>query len=54
MAEEISMIVRTLEEVRQEGNEVVGENWISHRILLKKDAMGFSLHQKRNGDVYLV
>jgi len=39
------MIIRRLEEV-SEGNErfVNTSNWFSRRLLLKKDGMGFSLH----------
>ncbi len=39
------MIVRTLKDVREEGNEVHSDGWISRRYLLKKDGMGFSFHE---------
>jgi len=38
------MIVKTLESIIGSENEVIAENWISRRFLLKKDGMGFSLH----------
>lgn len=38
------MIVKTLEDIIGSENEVEGENWISRRLLLRKDGMGFSLH----------
>lgn len=39
------MIVKDLEQVRAEGNEVVSDGWTSRRYLLKKDGMGFSFHE---------
>lgn len=39
------MIVRTLEQVKEAGNEVKSEGWTSRRYLLKKDGMGFSFHE---------
>ncbi|MEZ6059883.1 MAG: ectoine synthase [Planctomycetaceae bacterium] len=38
------MIVRTLEDVLLTEREVETENWSSCRLLLKRDGMGFSLH----------
>lgn len=38
------MIVRTLEEISGTDRDVVAENWISRRIVLAQDGMGFSLH----------
>lgn len=39
------MIVRTLEDIREDGREVASDGWTSRRYLLKKDGMGFSFHQ---------
>ena len=38
------MIVRTLEDVLGTDQEVVTPNWTSRRLLLRRDGMGFSLH----------
>lgn len=38
------MIVRRLEEVLGTDREVSTPNWTSRRLLLKRDGMGFSLH----------
>ncbi|MEA2101190.1 MAG: ectoine synthase [Thermodesulfobacteriota bacterium] len=40
------MIVRTLNEVKGTSREVYAENnnWVSRRLLLKDDRMGFSMH----------
>lgn len=38
------MIVRNLEDVRGTAREVASANWISRRLLLAADRMGFSLH----------
>ncbi|GIM45805.1 L-ectoine synthase [Collibacillus ludicampi] len=38
------MIVRTLEEIIDTENNVVADTWNSRRFLLKKDGVGFSLH----------
>ena len=38
------MIIKNLEEVIGTENDVGAENWQSRRLLLKKDGMGFSLH----------
>jgi len=39
------MIVRTLEDVKASGGEVISEGWVSYRYLLEKDGMGFSFHE---------
>lgn len=39
------MIVRSLEEVKGTERDVQTENWVSRRLLLKSDGMGFSLHE---------
>ncbi len=38
------MIVRNVNDVKGTGLEVITENWLSRRVLLKKDGMGFSFH----------
>jgi L-ectoine synthase len=38
------MIVKYLHEVAGTKDDVAAENWRSRRLLLKKDGMGFSLH----------
>ena len=38
------MIIRTLDEVIGTDRDVAGDGWRSRRLLLKRDAMGFSLH----------
>lgn len=38
------MIVKHLEDLIGTEDEVKGETWISRRLLLKKDGVGFSLH----------
>lgn len=39
------MIIRKLEEINEGSDRFVNsENWFSRRLLLKKDGMGFSLH----------
>ncbi len=38
------MIVRTLEEIIGTDHEVKADNWVSRRLLLKDDNMGFSYH----------
>lgn len=38
------MIVRTLNEIAGSDREVVTRNWTSRRLLLKRDGMGFSMH----------
>lgn len=39
------MIVRSLEEVKGTERDVPTPNWVSRRLLLKSDGMGFSLHE---------
>lgn len=39
------MIVRTIEGIKGTESEVSTPNWTSRRLLLKKDRMGFSLHE---------
>lgn len=39
------MIVRNINDIEGSEHDVVTENWASRRILLKKDGMGFSLHE---------
>ena len=38
------MIVRTLDEAKDTDREVSTETWVSRRLLLADDGMGFSLH----------
>ena len=39
------MIVRRLDEIAGSDQEVVTPNWTSRRLLLKRDGMGFSMHE---------
>ncbi|HYC46538.1 MAG TPA: ectoine synthase [Burkholderiales bacterium] len=39
------MIVRTLDEITGSEHEVRTPNWTSRRLLLKRDGMGFSMHE---------
>ncbi|HQI23528.1 MAG TPA: ectoine synthase, partial [Smithella sp.] len=41
------MLVRTIDDIRGTRREVFAENknWVSRRLLLKKDGMGFSFHE---------
>ena len=39
------MIVRSFDELNGTDREVISDGWTSRRILLKKDGMGFSLHE---------
>lgn len=41
------MIVRTIDEIKGTDREVFAESgtWVSRRLLLKKDGMGFSFHE---------
>jgi L-ectoine synthase len=39
------MIVRKMREIEGTQNDVITPNWASRRILLRKDGMGFSLHE---------
>ena len=38
------MIIRTLDEVAGSDRDVAGEGWRSRRLLLRRDRLGFSLH----------
>ena len=38
------MIIRKLENFKEPGRFVDAPNWFSRRLLLKKDNMGFSMH----------
>lgn len=38
------MIVRKLEEIAGSDQEIDGGNWVSRRLLLARDSMGFSVH----------
>jgi L-ectoine synthase len=39
------MIIRTLEELRGTDREVESHTWVSRRLLLARDGMGFSFHE---------
>ena len=39
------MIVRTVDECIRTERETPTDNWVSRRLLLKRDGMGFSLHE---------
>lgn len=39
------MIVRRLQDIQDTSQDVVTKNWASRRLLLRKDGMGFSLHE---------
>lgn len=39
------MIVRDIKDIIGTEREVQGEGWVSRRLLLKKDGMGFSFHE---------
>lgn len=39
------MIVRSVDQIIDTEREIKGESWISRRLLLKKDGMGFSFHE---------
>lgn len=39
------MIVRSVEDIKGTAQEVVTPNWVSRRLLLTRDGMGFSLHE---------
>ena len=39
------MIIKTIEEIKGTEAEVFTPNWVSRRLLLKKDGMGFSFHE---------
>lgn len=38
------MLVRSLDDTKGTDREVDGGNWVSRRLLLKKDGMGYSVH----------
>ncbi len=38
------MIIKNLQEIKSSEHEIDGGNWVSRRLLLKDDGMGFSLH----------
>ena len=38
------MIIRTLDEIMGSKRAIKSENWVSRRLLLREDEMGFSLH----------
>jgi len=38
------MIVRQLDDISGSDNEVDGGNWVSRRLLLARDGMGYSMH----------
>lgn len=39
------MIVRTVGDIAGTEREVAAQNWVSRRLLLRQDGMGFSLHE---------
>lgn len=39
------MIIRKIDEIIGSESEVKGAGWVSRRLLLKKDGMGFSFHE---------
>jgi len=39
------MIVRSIDGIRGTAQEVAAPNWVSRRLLLAKDGMGFSFHE---------
>lgn len=39
------MIVRSIDDIRDTAQEVAAPNWISRRLLLARDGMGFSFHE---------
>jgi len=39
------MIVRRMQDIEGTAQDVITENWASKRLLLRKDGMGFSLHE---------
>lgn len=39
------MIVRNIDEIRGTAQEVAAPNWVSRRLLLARDGMGFSFHE---------
>lgn len=39
------MIIRKIEDIVGTERDVLGKGWVSRRLLLKKDGMGFSFHE---------
>lgn len=39
------MIVRTIDDIRGSAQEVAAPNWVSRRLLLARDGLGYSLHE---------
>ncbi len=39
------MIVRSIEDIKGTAQDVMTPNWVSRRLLLARDGMGFSLHE---------
>ncbi len=39
------MIVRSVDDIRGTAQEVAAPNWVSRRLLLARDGMGFSFHE---------
>ncbi len=39
------MIVRSIDDIKGTAQEVATQNWISRRLLLARDHMGFSMHE---------
>ncbi|MDP1674498.1 MAG: ectoine synthase [Burkholderiales bacterium] len=39
------MIVRNIDDIRGTAEEVAAPNWVSRRLLLARDGMGFSFHE---------
>ncbi len=39
------MIVRNIDDIRGTAQEVTAPNWVSRRLLLARDGMGFSFHE---------
>lgn len=39
------MIVRSVDDIRGTPQEVAAPNWVSRRLLLARDGMGFSFHE---------
>lgn len=39
------MIVRSLDDIKGTAQDVMTPNWVSRRLLLARDGMGFSLHE---------
>ena len=39
------MIVRSIDDIKGTAHDVAAPNWVSRRLLLARDGMGFSLHE---------